>query len=101
VFVVHLRNDMPREEALRYWRDVHGPIAGKTPGLVKYVQNHATSALQGDLAFDGIGELWFESSEALEAAMASPEWQATLADAPNFIVVEQSPAAFVSEITVV
>ena len=101
VFVVQLRNDMSREEALRYWREVHGPIASKIPGLRKYVQNHATAAPEGDLQFGGIAELWFDSSDALQAALASPEWAATIADASNFLAMENSWPALVDEVSVV
>jgi uncharacterized protein (TIGR02118 family) len=100
-FIVQLREDMSREEALRYWREVHGPIASKIPGLTKYVQNHATAAPQGDLQFGGIAELWFESQEALQSAMASPEWQATMADAANFMALEKSWPALVDEVSIV
>ena len=96
--IVQLREDMSREEALRYWREVHGPIASKLPGLTKYVQNHATASPQGDLQFGGIAELWFESQEALQSAMASPEWEATMADAANFMALENSWPALVDEI---
>lgn len=101
VFVLQLRRDMSREEALRYWREVHGPIAAKTPGLRKYVQDHAIAAPEGDLQFDGIAELWFDSQAAFEAATASPEWQATIADVPNFAVLEKSWAALVHEVSIV
>ena len=101
VFVLQLRKDMSREEALRYWREVHGPIASKVPGLRKYVQNHATAAPEGDLQFDGIAELWFDSPEAFQAATVSPEWQATIADAASFADMEKTPAAFVDEIPIV
>ncbi len=101
LFVLQFREDMSREEALRYWRDVHGPIACKVPGLKKYVQDHATAAPEGDLLFGGIAELWFESGEALESALASPEWQATIADVPNFAVLEKSWGALVDEIALV
>lgn len=101
VFVLQLRKDMSREETLRYWREVHGPIASKIPGLRKYVQDHATAAPEGDLEFDGIAELWFDSQQALQSAMASPEWRATIADVPNFAVLEKSWAALVDEISVV
>ncbi len=101
MFVVQLRKDMPREEALRYWREVHGPIAAKIPGLRKYVQSHATVAPQGDLQFDGIAELWFDSAQAFQAAAASAEWQATIADVPNFALLEKTPAAFAQEIPIV
>lgn len=101
VFVLQLREDMSREEALRYWRQVHGPIAAKTPGLRKYVQDHATAPAEGDLQFGGIAELWFDSREAFQSAMASPEWRATIADVPNFAVLEKSWGALVDEIPVV
>jgi hypothetical protein len=32
---------MAREEALRDWRDTHGPIVTRTRGLRRYVQQHA------------------------------------------------------------
>ncbi len=101
VYVLQLREDMSREEALRYWRDVHGPIAAKVPGLRKYVQDPATAAPEGDLQFGGIAELWFDSPEAFESAMASPEWEATIADARNFARLERSWDALVDEIAVV
>ncbi len=101
VYVVQLRDDMSREEALRYWREVHGPIASKIPGLKRYVQNHATSAPQGDLQFGGIAELWFDSPEAFQAATNSPEWQATMADVANFMAPEKSWPALVDEVAVV
>ena len=101
MFVLQLRKDMSREEALRYWREVHGPIASKIPGLKKYVQDHATAAPEGDLQFGGIAELWFDSPQAFRSAMTSPEWQATIADVPNFAVLENSWGALVDEISVV
>ena len=101
VYVLQLREDMSREEALRYWRDVHGPIAAKVPGLRKYVQDPATAAPEGDLQFGGIAELWFDSEEAFRSAMASPEWRATIADVPNFAVREATWGALVDEISFV
>jgi uncharacterized protein (TIGR02118 family) len=47
--------------------------------------------------FDGFSELWFESKEALDAALQSPEGKTLLADLPNFvehiqpILVEEYP----------
>ena len=96
VIVIQLRKDMSREEAMRYWREVHGP-----PGIRKYVQNHATASPEGDLEFDGIIELWFDSQEAYQSVIASPEWQATRADAAKFVVMENSPVALVDEIPIV
>ena len=44
VAAIPLRKDMDRAEALRYWREVHGPIVARVPGLRKYVQNHSLLA---------------------------------------------------------
>lgn len=101
VIVIHFRPDVDREEAMRYWRDVHGPIVAAVPGVRRYVQNHATSSPEGDLAFDGVVELWFDSREAFESVLASPEWQAVRADAARFVAMESSPVAFVDEVPVV
>ena len=35
--------------------------------------------------FDGMAELWFDDLEALSAARASAEWQASSTDESNFI----------------
>ena len=40
----HLSN----EEFHRYWRDIHGPIAGRIPGCRKYVQSHTIHRALGD-----------------------------------------------------
>lgn len=53
VAAIPLRRDMDRAEGLRYWRDVHGPIVAKVPGLRKYVQNHSLVAPENDRQFDG------------------------------------------------
>lgn len=41
--VLRRRRDMTVEEFRAYWRDVHGPLIGKIPGLRKYVQYHVRS----------------------------------------------------------
>jgi uncharacterized protein (TIGR02118 family) len=102
VFVLHKRPGMGRDEFRRYWRDVHGPIAAKMPGLRKYVQNHPLpDAASGDPLCDGIAELWFDSAEALRAAFASPEGAATTADIPNFLDPDRVGEMVVEEVSVV
>lgn len=34
------RNDVPHDVFATYWRDVHGPLCSRIPGLAWYVQNH-------------------------------------------------------------
>ena len=102
IYVLHRRPDMDLGEFRRYWREVHGPIAAKIPGLRKYVQNHAVpDPASGDLPCDGIAELWFDSPEAMQAGFASPEGVATTADIPNFLDRDRIGEMVVEEVTVV
>ena len=86
VWLVKFRQDMPREDVLRWWRGQHAAIAKETPGMVRYVQNHWIAPLDPATAlpdherepvFDGHAEHRFESREAYELAMTSDAWQRT------------------------
>jgi uncharacterized protein (TIGR02118 family) len=82
------KDGMTVEEFHRYWRDVHGPIVARTPGLRRYIQCHTLPELyEGDTPppFDGVAELYYDSVEAMTEARATPEFQAASADGPNFI----------------
>ncbi len=97
VKIVYCISKLPRlsdEEFHRYWRDVHGPIAGMIPGCRKYVQSHTIHRALGGRqpAFDGVAELWFDDWKALEAAMATKEVAAALEDERKFI--DHSRTAF-------
>jgi hypothetical protein len=46
---------------------------------------------------DGVGEDWFDSVEALQAALASPEGQAVVADAPNYVDTTRTQLLVVEE----
>jgi uncharacterized protein (TIGR02118 family) len=55
-------------------------------GRRRLVFNHVLPGAPGaGPAWDGISEDWFDSAEALQAALASPAGQAVAADAPNFV----------------
>jgi uncharacterized protein (TIGR02118 family) len=75
------------------WRNVHGPLVKTLPGVLGYRQNLITGrqvpkgtpvAYEG-LPIDGIVELWFESTDTLNAAFASPAGRETMAHASTFI----------------
>jgi uncharacterized protein (TIGR02118 family) len=89
---------LSREEFLRYWAQVHGPIGARIPGLHKLVQSHALP-VAGDSRppdFDGMAELWFDDLAAVLEARQSAEWEASTADEVNFVDPTRS-AYFVSE----
>ena len=80
------RDGMSREEFERYAREQHLPLVAKLPGLRRLVVNHVLPDPNGPPpAFDGVAEDWFDDLRAHEAALASPEGRAVLADAPNFL----------------
>ncbi len=73
----------------RYWRDHHGPIAGRVPGLRRYVQNH--TAGDDEAAYDGIAQTWFDDLDAMRASAGSAELARTRADETNFIISGRLP----------
>ena len=103
IWLVRFNDGMSRQEAVRHWREVHGPLGQKVPGMVRYVQNHWVSPVgeyevgPGRTAFDGHSECWFASEETFRQAMESPEWAAMVADAPNFFAASTMVGAVVEE----
>jgi uncharacterized protein (TIGR02118 family) len=88
IYCISKKPDMSVEEFQRYWREVHAPIAARIPGLRRYVQSHVLPETYGAArppGFDGAAELWWDSLDALRAAMGTPEVQAALEDEKNFI----------------
>jgi uncharacterized protein (TIGR02118 family) len=79
------------EQFMTHWVETHAPLAHKVPGLRRYVQNHITGERsRADiettaLEIDGIAELWFDDTAALEAAARTPEMKALHADGALFI----------------
>lgn len=79
-------------EAFRkHWLEIHGPLAQKVPGILRYVQNHITEAVHHpDLPpstqkIDGIVEMHFEDRAAMDTALSSPEAKAMFNDGTLFI----------------
>jgi|SRR6266496_3961153 len=87
VYCITRRADLSPDEFLEYWREVHGPIGAKIPGVKRLVQSRAID-VPGDPRignFDGMAELWFESIDALLQARRSEEWRKSSDDEANFI----------------
>jgi len=68
-----------------YFVNTHAPLAKAMPGLRTFEFGKAISNLDGS-ATDvfWIATLTFDSVEAIQAALASPEGQATVADMANY-----------------
>ena len=83
------------------WKDrQHLRLARRIPNLIKHVHNETVQLPFGG-ATDGIGELWFPSTEAMNAALASPEFGAAVADAQRFLDLGMTYAIAVNEVPII
>ena len=98
VYCITKKAGLSDQDFFSYWKNTHGPIGARIPGLRKLVQSHRVT-VPGDKYqpdFDGMAELWFDDLAALLQARESPEWRASHADEANFID-HARVAYFVSE----
>jgi uncharacterized protein (TIGR02118 family) len=93
--MLHKQDGQSWDDFQRYWQEEHGPIAARIPGLRRYIQNHAT-----DRGY-AVAELSFDSPEALQEALATPEGQAAIEDLGNFVDGEKTGMAVVDEVRIV
>jgi uncharacterized protein (TIGR02118 family) len=87
VYCVTKRTGMTDAEFFHYWKNVHGSIGARIPGLRRLVQSHRVVIPEDKRGadYDGVAELWFDDAESLFAARQSPEWKASSSDESNFI----------------
>lgn len=99
VALVKRKWGMSLEEFRRHSLEVHGPLDLALPGLRRYVQCHARDALYGigETPFDAVSCLWFDSPEAVDAALASPENAAGAADLANFLELKYAHVLLMRE----
>ena len=90
--MIHIHYFITRKEPLddaafhRYWRDTHGPIAGRIKQLHMYVQSHRIPYTGSNSSYDGEAEVLIDSLSALAEMRKSPEYlDGALADERNFI----------------
>ena len=72
----------------QHFRSVHMPLVQKMPGLRRFSYGPAKGVDGADGAFFWVFVGTFDSVDAIQAALGSPEGQAAVADIPNY-----SPAA--------
>jgi uncharacterized protein (TIGR02118 family) len=88
MYCITRKEGMNVEDFQRYWRDTHGPIAARIPGLRRYVQCHTLPDTYDSTSvppYDGAAELWWDDLESMRAAFSSPETEAAREDERNFI----------------
>jgi uncharacterized protein (TIGR02118 family) len=87
VYCITKKAGMTDDEFFRYWKDVHGPIGARIPGLRRLVQSRRLILPEDRRPpdYDGMAELWFDDVKDLLLARRSPEWKAATDDEVNFI----------------
>jgi uncharacterized protein (TIGR02118 family) len=103
IFVLHKRQDITLDEFFQHWSgERHVSIVKRVPGLKRWVQNRSLpDPSQGEPVCDGIGELWFESAEAMRSAFQSKEFGAAMEDARQFVDLERTRMLSVEEARVI
>lgn len=72
--VLYRRPDLSREQFQEILRGEHGALAGRLPGLRRYVQNHLEpDPNRKHPGWDAVIELYWDDWASMEAAWASPE----------------------------
>jgi uncharacterized protein (TIGR02118 family) len=97
IFVLHRRQGLSREQMVEHWSgQQHTSIVTAIPGLTHWVQNRVISAPTEPIC-DGVGELWFESDEAMQQGLQSPQMAAAVEDAKRFLDMERTGLLIVEE----
>jgi len=82
------------EDFQRHWREAHGALLARIPGLARCVLSATRrSAYEAGRtpAHDGATLMWFGTPDALRAAAGSAEYKAAVADRPNFLAPGEPP----------
>lgn len=115
IYCLRRKPGLSRADFQRYWRDQHAPLVRRhapSLGVRRYTQSHTVdvpmlamvSAARGSTGqdYDGVAELWWDSREALFAALATDAAQRAsrelLEDEATFIDLANSPVFFAEEI---
>ena len=97
IYLIRRKPGMSVADFHRYWREVHGSIAARIPGMRRYVQCHAINGAE----YDGAAEAWFDDMEAVRRAVASAEYGAARADEARFIDLDRTTLIFTEEVPII
>ncbi|WP_266077670.1 EthD family reductase [Haladaptatus caseinilyticus] len=89
------KDGMTHEEFEDYWLNEHSDIAKELPGLRKYVTSVSKDPEKA--GYDGVLELYFDSTADMKAAFDSEQGEKVMADAAEFLDMEQGPTLILEE----
>ncbi|SIR17218.1 conserved hypothetical protein [Haladaptatus litoreus] len=89
------KEGMTHEEFEDYWLNEHSEIAKELPGLRKYVTSVSKDPEKA--GYDGVLELYFDSTDDMKAAFGSEQGEKVMADAAEFIDTDAGPTLILDE----
>jgi uncharacterized protein (TIGR02118 family) len=71
--------DWTHGQFIEWWRGEHAEVTYPLPGLRRWLHTELHDGIdERSAGWDGLSVLSFDSREALDAALASPEWTAAV-----------------------
>ena len=84
ITLVRRREGMSLDDFVRHWTTTHAALAARLPGIRGCRINVVREWVDCDQPWDGIGEVWFDSEDAMAAAFEALADEFA-ADRPLFI----------------
>ena len=81
----NISSAMTEDDFEKWYQERHIPDAKKIPGLRNYTVSRVVSKYRSSSKYYRMAELCFDSIEAVEEALESPEWQHAFTDAKDKI----------------
>ena len=78
------RNPSDAAEFDKHYFDIHVPLVRKFPGLRRLEVTRVTGAPIGEAKFHLMSEMYFDTKDGMDAALASPEGKAVTRDIMSF-----------------
>lgn len=91
IFLMKRKPGLSRSECQKHWREIHGPLAQRIPGIRRYVQSHVLAVNEQDPPYDGAAEIWVDDEDAATSVFRSKEYlDGAYVDEPNFVDIKQA-----------
>lgn len=79
---------MDHDECIEYLEQEHKPIIERLPGLHRFTVSVPPDP--DEAGYDELAELWFKTADDLRTATDSEVWQRAVADAENFVDLDET-----------
>jgi uncharacterized protein (TIGR02118 family) len=94
------KEGLTREEFFAHWTGPHADIVKQMPGVRGLRFGKVQSWTPEEAAWDGVGEVWFDSIEAAQRAFATEPYRSMLIE-DRKIFMREAQSCFVEEETAV